>query len=67
MTTHRRSNGMGISVSYEGAVAVFVACLLVRMLITLTGGNVVFLNEATIDETYLFRLFYHLDFLNFVK
>ena len=51
----------------EGAVAVFVACLLVRMLITLTGGNVVFLNEATIDETYLFRLFYHLDFLNFVK
>lgn len=51
----------------EGAVAVFVACLFIRMLITLTGGNVVFLNEATIDETYLFRLFYHLDFLNFVK
>lgn len=51
----------------EGAVAVFVACLFVRMLITLTGGNVLFLNEATIDETYLFRLFYHLDFLNFLK
>lgn len=50
----------------EGAVAVFVVCLVVRMLVSLTGGNMMLLNEMTIDETYLFRLFYHLDFLNFL-
>lgn len=50
----------------EGAVAVFVVCLVVRMLVSLTGGNMMLINEMTIDKTYVFRLFYHLDFLNFL-
>lgn len=57
----------GILGVVEGAVAVFVSCLFVRMIINLTGGNVVFLNEATINDTYLFRIFYKLEFLNFLK
>lgn len=50
----------------EGAVAVFVVCLIVRMIVSLTGGNMMLLNEMAIEETYLFRFFYNLDFLNFL-
>lgn len=48
----------------EGLVTLLVVCAGLRLIITLSGGNVVFINEMTIDETILFKQFYYFDLLN---
>lgn len=51
----------------EGLVTVCMACIVVRLITTLSGGNVMFFNNAAIESTYVFRLFYDFEFLNFLK
>lgn len=51
----------------EGIVGVFVVCLAVRVITILSGGNIMFFNDAAIDSTFLFNVFYDFDFLNFIN
>ena len=51
----------------EGLVIVFVVCLATRLAISLSDGNAIMFNQATINSTYLFKLFYEVNFLNFLK
>lgn len=51
----------------SGLLSVFVICIVVRFLISLTDGSVIFLNEMTINETSIFRYFYDMSILNFLN
>ena len=51
----------------EGVIAVFVVCLAIRLVVSLTGANMILFNQTAVDATFLFKWFYNLDFLNFVK
>lgn len=44
----------------ECLVAVYLAALLVRTLVMISGDTIMFFNSATIGRTWLFRLFYNL-------
>lgn len=50
----------------EGAVVIFLICIFVQVIITLTGNDLIFLNTMTIDETSIFRRIYYFDFLDFM-
>ncbi len=50
----------------EGIFAVFVVCLITRLIVSLTGANSILFNQAAIDSTFLFKTFYNFDFLNFL-
>lgn len=50
----------------EGIFAVFVVCLITRMIVSLGGANSILFNQAAIDSTFLFKTFYNFDFLNFL-
>lgn len=50
----------------KGLLSVFVVCILVRFIVNLTDGSVVLLNDAAIRSTFLFRIFYNFEFLNFL-
>lgn len=50
----------------KGLLTVFVVCILVRFIVNLTDGSVVLLNDAAIRSTFLFRIFYNFEFLNFI-
>ncbi len=56
----------GVAGLCEGLVAVFVICIAVRFVVSLSGGDILFFNETTINSTYLFGIFYNFDFLNFL-
>ena len=49
----------------QAAIAIFLVCIIVKVIITLTGNSVIFLNTMTIDETFVFRHVYNLKFLSF--
>ena len=49
----------------QSVIAVFVVCIGVRMLIALTGDNIIFMNSMTIDDTMFFKHVYNINFLNF--
>lgn len=51
----------------EGLVMIFVVCLATRLAISLSNGNAIMFNQATINSTYLFKKFYEEDILNFLK
>ncbi len=51
----------------EGVFGVFVVCIVVRLITILCGGTIMFFNAADIDSTYIFRVFYNFDFLNFIS
>lgn len=51
----------------EGIIAVFVVCLGIRLVVSLTGANMILFNQTSIDATFLFKWFYNFDFLNFIK
>jgi len=55
----------GVLGSVRAVVVIFMVCLGVRVLISLTSNNILILNTMTIDETYIFQYFYYLRFLNF--
>lgn len=49
----------------SGLLSVAVICIVVRFMVSLTDGSVIFLNNDTIGQTVLFRYFYDMGFLNF--
>lgn len=51
----------------EGLFAVFVVCLITRLIISMCGANSILFNQAAIDSTFLFKIFYNFDFLNFLS
>lgn len=51
----------------EGVFSVFVVCIIIRLITVLCGGTIMFFNEADIDSTFIFRVFYNFDFLNFIS
>ncbi len=51
----------------EGAVVVVAIALLVRLAVYLNENSLMFLNVETVDKTYLFKYFYHLDLTAFGK
>lgn len=50
----------------EGVLSLMVICVALRMIISLSGGNIVFINEMTINSTHLFKLFYNYQILDFL-
>lgn len=48
----------------EGVIALCVVCVAFRLIIAFSGGEMIFLNEAAIESTYIFRLFYNIGFLD---
>lgn len=50
----------------QGVIAIFLICIFVQVIIALTGNEIIFLNTMTIDETFIFKKIYYLDFLNFM-
>ena len=45
----------------EAAVTLLIICIVMRLLITMCGGSLVFINDATIDRTFIFKHLYSLD------
>lgn len=50
----------------EGLIVVFVVCLATRVIVSLTSANSILFNQTAIDSTFLFKIFYNFDFLNFL-
>ncbi|MCM1054889.1 MAG: CvpA family protein [Bacteroides sp.] len=50
----------------QGAVVIFLVCIFVQVVISLTGNEIIFMNTMTIDETYIFKHIYYFDFLDFM-
>lgn len=57
----------GIIGLIQGVFGIFVICLVVRLITILSGGNIMFFNSAAIESTFLFRVFYNFEFLNFIN
>lgn len=51
----------------EGVFAVFVVCLVIRFVVSISSANSILFNQSAIDSTFLFKTFYNFDFLNFIK
>ena len=51
----------------QGLITVCVVCLLVRVIVVMSGGNIIFFNNAVIDSTMIFSFFYDFEFLNFIS
>lgn len=51
----------------EGLITVFVVCLATRLIVSLGSANSILFNQSAIDSTFLFKIFYDFDFLNFLK
>lgn len=47
----------------EGILILVVICVVIKLAIVLTSGDVMFINEETINETKLFKLVYNLKYL----
>ena len=50
----------------QGLITVFVICIVFRFIISVTGGDVMFFNETTVNSTYVFKWLYNFEFLNFL-
>ena len=59
--------GGAIAGVLEGVLCVFVMCIVVRLIVELSGGDVMFVNNTVIEDTKLFNIFYGLDFLVLFK
>lgn len=51
----------------EGLVVVFVVCLIIRLVVSISSANSILFNQTAIDSTFLFKIFYNFDFLNFLS
>ncbi len=51
----------------RGLLTVFIICIIVRFIITMSGGNAMLINDTVIDSTYIFKFFYGFEFLNFLS
>ncbi|MCL2072007.1 MAG: hypothetical protein FWH07_07230 [Oscillospiraceae bacterium] len=47
----------------EAAVVIFMVCIAIRIIISFTGDNIIFLNSMTIEETFIFKHVYNIKFL----
>lgn len=50
----------------QGAIVIFLVCIFVQVIISLTGNEIIFLNTMTVDRTYIFKHIYYFDFLDFM-
>lgn len=50
----------------KGVFTIFVICIIVRFVVTLTSDEVILINESAINATHIFRFFYDFDLLNFI-
>lgn len=50
----------------SGLISVCVICIVVRLIVYVSGGNTMLLNESAIGSTYVFKYFYNFEFLNFL-
>lgn len=51
----------------QAAVVIFLVCIFVQVIVSITGNEIIFLNTMTIDETHVFKYIYYFDFLNFME
>lgn len=51
----------------KSAVIIFIICIGIQFLISLTDNSLVFLNTYTIDRTIVFRHIYHFNFIDFLE
>ncbi|MCL1824018.1 MAG: hypothetical protein FWG44_07420 [Oscillospiraceae bacterium] len=49
----------------QAAIVVFIICIGISILITLTGNSIIFINTMTIEESLLFKHIYNFDFIQF--
>lgn len=57
----------GILGLVKAAVIIFVICIGIQFLISVTNDSLVFINTGTIQETIFFKYIYNLDLLNLLK
>lgn len=50
----------------EAVVVVFLVCIFIQVIVTLSGNSLIFLNTMTIDETFIFQKIYYFEFLDFL-
>lgn len=50
----------------QGAVAVFLVCIFVQVVVALSGNELIFLNTMTIDESFIFKKIYYFEFLDLI-
>ena len=51
----------------HGVIVVFVVVILLNMIIAITDNSLIFLNQSTIDNSFMFSWVYHFKFLDFLK
>lgn len=51
----------------EGLITVFIVCLATRLIVSFSGANSILFNQTAIDSTFVFKIFYNFDFLNFLR
>lgn len=56
----------GVCGIVSGLVSICVICIIVRLIVNVSGGNTLLLNDTAIEATYVFRYFYNFEFLNFL-
>ncbi|MDR2559028.1 MAG: CvpA family protein [Oscillospiraceae bacterium] len=55
----------GVTGLLKSAVIIFIVCICLNILITVTGNNIIFINTMTIEESFIFRHIYNFEFVNF--
>lgn len=45
----------------EGIIVLLLICMVMKFLISVCGNSLVFINEPTVDKTFIFRFFYRTD------
>jgi hypothetical protein len=56
--------GLVMGLAFSGLIAA-VLVVAASIIIAMTGDTIIFLNTMTIEQTYIFRHLYNIDFLNF--
>ncbi|MBO6301358.1 MAG: CvpA family protein [Ruminiclostridium sp.] len=51
----------------EAAVVILLICIIMRLLISICGGQLVFINDATIERTFVFKYLYRIDVLKLLN
>lgn len=51
----------------QGLISVIILSLLIGAVIVISENAIIFINENTIDKTYIFKLFYRLDIMKFIN
>ncbi len=57
----------GVMGLVHGVVVIFVVVIILNMIVTLTENTLIFLNESTIDKSFVFSWIYNFKFLDFLK